>query len=81
MNTRYGVLMANTTETVRSTSILPTALLITFIVLKLTGVIAWSWVWVLSPLWIPLVVALIISIIGAIVVIMIGGLRNDRRWP
>lgn len=24
----------------------------TFIVLKLTGVIAWSWWWVLSPLWI-----------------------------
>ena len=23
-----------------------------FIVLKLTGVISWSWVWVLAPLWI-----------------------------
>ena len=23
-----------------------------FITLKLTGVIAWSWLWVLSPLWI-----------------------------
>lgn len=28
-------------------------LAIAFIVLKLTGVIAWSWLWVLSPLWIP----------------------------
>lgn len=27
-------------------------LLVVFIVLKLTGVIAWSWFWVLSPLWI-----------------------------
>lgn len=27
-------------------------LTIVFIVLKLVGVIAWSWVWVLSPLWI-----------------------------
>ena len=27
-------------------------LLIVFIVLKLVGVIDWSWVWVLSPLWI-----------------------------
>lgn len=27
-------------------------LLIVFIVLKLTGVINWSWIWVLSPLWI-----------------------------
>ena len=25
---------------------------LTFIVLKLTGVIGWSWWWVLSPLWI-----------------------------
>ena len=27
-------------------------LTITFIVLKLCGVINWSWIWVLSPLWI-----------------------------
>lgn len=27
-------------------------LTITFIVLKLTHVINWSWVWVLSPIWI-----------------------------
>lgn len=39
-------------------------LTILFIGLKLTKYIAWSWVWVLSPLWIPLaVVGLIILII------------------
>ncbi len=27
--------------------------LIVFITLKLTGLIDWSWVWVLSPFWIP----------------------------
>ena len=27
-----------------------------FIALKLTGYIAWSWWWVLSPLWIPFVI-------------------------
>ena len=27
-------------------------LLVVFIILKLCGVIAWSWWWVLSPLWI-----------------------------
>lgn len=31
---------------------LPTILFIVFLVLKLTGVIAWSWLWVTSPLWI-----------------------------
>lgn len=35
-------------------------LLIVFIVLKLVGVINWSWVWVLSPLWIKLIVGLLI---------------------
>ena len=28
-------------------------LAILFIALKLTGVITWSWWWVLSPIWIP----------------------------
>jgi hypothetical protein len=35
-------------------------LTIAFIVLKLTGVIAWSWWWVLSPIWIATIVALIL---------------------
>jgi len=29
---------------------------IVFIVLKLCGEITWSWIWVLSPLWLPAVV-------------------------
>ena len=35
-------------------------LTIVFITLKLTGVIAWSWLWVLSPLWISFLLALLI---------------------
>lgn len=31
------------------------ALTIVFIVLKLCNVIAWSWVWVLSPFWISFI--------------------------
>lgn len=31
-----------------------------FIGLKLGGVISWSWLWVLSPLWIPLAIFLTI---------------------
>jgi len=30
-------------------------LTIVFITLKLTGFIAWSWIWVLSPIWISAV--------------------------
>lgn len=33
---------------------------IAFIVLKLTGFINWSWFWVLTPLWINMVLILII---------------------
>lgn len=29
-----------------------------FIILKLLGKITWSWVWVLSPIWIPLCIVL-----------------------
>lgn len=42
-----------------------TLLAILFIGLKLGGVIAWSWLWVLSPLWIIPVVLLILFLIGA----------------
>lgn len=38
------------------------ALAIAFIVLKLTGVINWSWVWVLAPIWVSLVLAIIVAI-------------------
>ena len=34
-----------------------------FITLKLTGHITWSWLWVLSPFWIPLGLALLIFLI------------------
>ena len=40
-------------------------LTIVFIVLKLIGTITWSWLWVLSPLWIGAIVG--ISIIGLII--------------
>ena len=35
-------------------------LLVAFIVLKLTGVIDWPWVWVLSPLWIGVILAVVV---------------------
>lgn len=36
-------------------------LTIVFIVLKLTNCIAWSWWWVLSPIWLPLAIALFVA--------------------
>ena len=43
-------------------------LTIVFITLKLTGVIAWSWWWVLCPMWGVLLLAVLIVAIGLIVV-------------
>ena len=42
-------------------------LTILFVALKLTGVIAWSWWWVLAPVWIPLIIVVgVVIIIGVI---------------
>jgi CHASE2 domain-containing sensor protein len=44
------------------------------VVAKLTGLIAWSWVWVLAPLWLPYVLLL------AFLITMSGtGSRRSRR--
>jgi hypothetical protein len=43
-----------------------TLLLVAFIVLKLCNVIKWSWIWVLSPIWIPIglvIIGLIVYVI------------------
>lgn len=47
-------------------------LCIVFIVLKLLGIITWSWLWVLCPIWIPAIFVIIIAIISAIVSAIIG---------
>ena len=39
-------------------------LTILFIALKLTGVIAWSWWWVLSPLWIGAIITAVVLLIA-----------------
>ena len=42
-------------------------LTIVFIILKLTKVIGWSWLWVVSPLWIGVLLNLIITVIAVII--------------
>ncbi len=39
-------------------------LAILFIALKLTGVISWSWWWVLCPLWGPLAILIGVAVIA-----------------
>lgn len=40
---------------------------IAFIILKLCKVIAWSWLWVLSPFWIPAAIAILVIIFMVII--------------
>ena len=40
---------------------------VVFIVLKLLGVIAWSWWWVLSPFWISALLSVLLVVVVAIV--------------
>ena len=45
------------------------------VVLKLGGIIHWSWWWVLIPLWLP------IAIVGIVVtLILIARLRDGNYW-
>ena len=43
---------------------------VAFIVLKLVGVINWSWLWVLAPLWIPAVIVIAILLVVFILYII-----------
>lgn len=48
-----------------------TVLFLIFLVLKLIGVITWSWWWVTAPLWIPfaLVIGIILGALGIMLII------------
>lgn len=49
-------------------TIVTVALFAVFAVLKLTGVIAWSWWWVTAPIWIPAALAFIVVILFLVLV-------------
>ena len=53
-------------------------LTVLFIGLKLTNYIAWSWWWVLSPLWIPLALVAVIGIVGLIILGIVTLIKSKR---
>ena len=56
-------------------------LFLTFLVLKLTKVIDWSWWWVTAPLWIPFGLLLGILVVGLCAVIILTVIFNrDDKW-
>ena len=67
--------MSNSNSTASINIGFPGLLTLLFIGLKLTGHIAWSWVWVLSPLWISLSIALLLAAIIIILGIISGSFK------
>ena len=65
--------MENNTQIVKAGPGLATLLVVLFIALKLCGVIAWSWVWILSPIWIS--IALVIGMLSIAGIFMFVGSR------
>lgn len=43
-------------------------LTIAFIVLKLCKVISWSWLWVFSPIWLPLALAITFIVVAMVII-------------
>lgn len=50
-----------------------------FIVLKLTNLIDWSWVWVLAPFWIPGCLAVVGILIYLIVLIYLKKVKSLKQ--
>lgn len=51
-------------------------LFLVFLVLKLVGVITWSWWWVTAPLWGPFLVCFAIYLLTVIIVTLVG----RKKW-
>ena len=47
-----------------------TLLTLLFITLKLTGVIAWPWIWVLTPLWIGFAFSVLLVLLGVVLYVL-----------
>jgi len=63
--------MENNTQIVKAGPGLATLLTVLFIALKLCGIIAWSWWWVLSPVWISF--SLLLVVLGVAVICLTVG--------
>jgi len=53
---------------------------IILVILKLTGVINWSWVWITSPIWIPIALVFFILAValGVVLILFAAGVDRDK---
>lgn len=73
--------MSNSTSSSASGGIGFTGLLtILFVALKLTGTIAWSWWWVLSPIWIGMALVLSLLLVALVCWLVAESGKPKRRF-
>jgi hypothetical protein len=56
---------------------LPVIITVVFLILKLCGVIAWSWLWVFAPLWMPAAIFLGLMLVVFLVTVLAGLITGD----
>lgn len=58
---------------------LPGVLFVALLVLKLVGVIKWSWWWVTAPLWGPAILVVLVILFCVFMAIVTGQLTGKRK--
>ena len=58
---------------------LSTVLFLIFLTLKLTHLIDWSWWWITSPIWVPIVVSLVVVITGLAAIMIITLIKKLNK--
>lgn len=55
-------------------------LTIVFLILKLTHVIDWAWLWIFSPIWIPLAICLAIVVLYYLIILIVAAISAIRGY-
>lgn len=55
----------------------PGLLGVAFVILKLCGVIHWSWLWVIAPFWIPIGIGIILVLIDGMLLAFANKDKNE----
>ncbi len=58
---------------------LPMILFIVFLILRLCKVIAWSWWWVTSPLWIGFILVIILFVLYIITAVVMSARKYRKK--
>lgn len=51
-----------------------------FLILKLTHVIDWAWIWIFSPIWIPLAIGLVVLLLYYFIVLIVAVVAAIRGY-